>query len=282
MKSQDIQVSVCIVTYNQERYIAECLDSLLSQKTNFKFEIIIGEDCSTDSTRGIVQKYVDQYPELVIPLFHEKNVGAVENLKRTYLKAKGKYIAHMDGDDMALPDKLQKQFNVLEKHSELSICSHNVFSITDNRKFQNDFWLHDEGVYDLKAYLREMPFFVHSSKFFVKKYLDNFLLEMNDKTFDFEIHYESIKKGDVFHLNERLGVYRQDVGVTRNKMLRYEIYQSKLNIYEKSFDFFSEKFFLKKIYIKESLKLMKFLIGTLSFLKAISVIRKINKILFYK
>jgi len=72
--SQDIQVSVCVVTYNQEKYIAQCLDSLISQKTNFNFEIIVGEDCSTDSTRAIVQKYVDQYPDLVIPLFYEKNV----------------------------------------------------------------------------------------------------------------------------------------------------------------------------------------------------------------
>lgn len=282
MKSQDIQVSVCVVTYNQEKYIAECLDSLVSQKTNFKFEIIVGEDCSTDGTRAIIQKYISQYPELIVPLFHEKNVGPVENLRQVYLKAKGKYIAHMDGDDMALPDKLQKQFNVLENHSEFSICSHNVFAVNNNQKFQNDFWIHDEGVYDLKKYLKEMPFFVHSSKFFVKKYLDNFLLEMNNKTFDFEIHFESIKKGDVFHLYERLGVYRQDVGVTRNKMLKYEIYQSKLNIYEKSFDFFSGKNFLKKIYIKESLKLIKFLIGTSSFLRTFSVMQKINKIIFYK
>ena len=62
----DIQVSVCVVTYNQENYIAECLESLVTQQTSFKFEIIVGEDCSTDGTRAIVQQYVEQYPDLIV------------------------------------------------------------------------------------------------------------------------------------------------------------------------------------------------------------------------
>ena len=120
----DIKVSVCVVTYNQEKYIAECLDSLVSQETDFKFEIIVGEDCSTDGTRAIVQQYVDKYPDLIKPIFHDQNVGAVENIKQVYLAAKGKYIAHLDGDDMALPTKLQKQFDTLEANPDCAICVH--------------------------------------------------------------------------------------------------------------------------------------------------------------
>ena len=99
----DIKVSVCVVTYNQENYIAECLESLVNQVTNFRYEIIVGEDCSTDGTRAIVQRYVEKYPNLIVPLFYKNNIGAVENIKKVYKKAKGKYIAHMDGDDIALP-----------------------------------------------------------------------------------------------------------------------------------------------------------------------------------
>ena len=70
----DIQVSVCVVTYNQENYIAECLESLVTQQTSFKFEIIVGEDCSTDTTRAIVQNYVEKYPEIIVPLFYENKM----------------------------------------------------------------------------------------------------------------------------------------------------------------------------------------------------------------
>ena len=131
----DIQVSVCVVTYNQENYIAECLESLVTQQTSFKFEIIVGEDCSTDGTRAIVQQYVEQYPDLIVPLFYEENVGAVENVKRVYKAAKGKYIAHLDGDDMALPNKLQRQFNILENNTDCSICVHNMLAIEKEGNF---------------------------------------------------------------------------------------------------------------------------------------------------
>ena len=78
----DIQVSVCVVTYNQENYIAECLESLVNQVTNFRYEIIVGEDYSTDGTRAIVQRYVEKYPNLIVPLFYKNNIGAVENIKK--------------------------------------------------------------------------------------------------------------------------------------------------------------------------------------------------------
>ena len=128
----DIQVSVCVVTYNQENYIAECLESLVNQVTNFRYEIIVGEDCSTDGTRAIVQRYVEKYPDLIVPLFYKENLGPVENLKQVYKKAKGKYIAHMDGDDVALPNKLQKQYNILEYYTECNVCSHDAFRVNVN------------------------------------------------------------------------------------------------------------------------------------------------------
>lgn len=278
----DIQVSVCVVTYNQEKYIAECIESLVTQQTSFKFEIIVGEDCSTDATREIVQRYVEKYPDLIFPLFYKENVGPVENIKQVYKKAKGKYIAHIDGDDMALPGKLQKQFEVLEQNAEFSICSHNVFAVSEKGEVINNFWLHKEGVYNFEAYLKEMPFFVHSSKFFLKEHLDVFLVNMGNNTFDFEIHFLSIKKGSVFHLNEKLGMYRLNVGVTKNNRIKYHIYKSKINIYEQAFDFFTDKYFLKKIYIKECLKLLKFFIKNFYFSEILLTIKKINKVLFLK
>ncbi|WP_350560613.1 glycosyltransferase [Psychrobacter sp. CAL346-MNA-CIBAN-0220] len=213
--NNQIQVSVCVVTYNQEKYIAECLDSLVTQQTNFKFEIIVGEDCSTDNTRAIVQQYVEKYPDLIVPIFHVENVGAVENIKQVYKKARGKYIAHVDGDDMALPNKLQKQFDVLESNPDCSMCVHNVKAVDSNSKPMKEFFkLFDERKFKLLDMYLIDALFIHSSKMFVNKiedYIDD------NKILDIEFHIEQAKQGDIYFLKEKLGVYRQFVGITYEK-----------------------------------------------------------------
>lgn len=222
MTNNDIQISVCIVTYNQEKYIAECLDSIVTQKTNFKFEIIVGDDCSTDNTRSIIQEYVEKYPDLIIPVFHKKNVGVVENIKQVYEVAKGKYIAHLDGDDLALPEKLQKQFDVMEKNPQAIICSHNMLEILNNRIIEKSHWDHPKGEYEILDLIKNLPFFSHSSKLFRvidKDGLFN-ILKYSD-TLDIEIHLYQITMGSIFHLEENLGCYRKNVGVSavkKNKM----------------------------------------------------------------
>ncbi|WP_336953807.1 glycosyltransferase family 2 protein [Acinetobacter sp. AS167] len=245
MKSQDIQVSVCVVTYNQEKYIADCLDSLLSQKTNFKFEIIVGEDYSKDGTRAIVQKYAEQYPDIIVPLLYEKNVGPVENLKRVYQKAKGKYIAHMDGDDLALPNKLQKQFDILEMNPDCSICVHNMNAIDGNsQKMNRAFSLFDEKKYSLLDMYLINPFFIHSSKMFVNK-IDEYIGKLNENALDIEVHIEQAKQGDIYFIGECLGVYRQFVGVTYEGKLINPIIPVRIqDVYHK---FPSQKFSVDEI-----------------------------------
>lgn len=238
--SNDILVSVCVVTYNQENYIAECLESILSQKTNFKFEIIVGEDCSTDATRAIIQKYVDQYPELIVPLFHEKNVGAVENMKQVYQKAKGKYIAHMDGDDLALPNKLQKQFDILEMNPDCSICVHNMEAIDGNSKKMNrTFSVFEEKKYSLLDMYLINPFFIHSSKMFVNK-IDEYLDQLNVNALDIEVHIEQAKQGDIYFIGECLGVYRQFVGVTYEGKLINPLIPERI---QEVYSYFPSKYF---------------------------------------
>lgn len=103
MCKSNITVSVCVVTYNQKEYIGECLESLVTQQTNFSFEILVGDDASTDGTDQIIQKYYDKYPNIIVPIFRQNNIGAVRNIIDIYKKASGQYIAHLDGDDLALP-----------------------------------------------------------------------------------------------------------------------------------------------------------------------------------
>lgn len=232
----DIKVSVCVVTYNQEKYIAECLDSLVSQETDFKFEIVVGEDCSTDGTRAIVQQYVDKYPDIVKPIFHKNNVGAVENIKQVYLAAKGKYIAHLDGDDMALPTKLQKQFDIMEKNPQAIICSHNMLEVVNDTITKDGYWNHPKGEYVLLDLVKKLPFFAHSSKFFRNTDVIGLSNVLNDKdVLDIEIHLYQASKGTIIHINENLGCYRVYVGISTPKdgKLNEKIVERVVYVYKK-------------------------------------------------
>lgn len=215
-QTNEIKVSVCVVTYNQEKYLAECLESLVQQETDFNFEIIVGEDCSTDGTRAIVQKYAEQYPHLIVPMLYERNVGALENIKQVYLKASGKYIAHVDGDDVALPNKLQQQFNALELNDGCTICSHNVLNIDGNSlqlSYQN--WKHAGGVYTLFDLFHKMPFFAHSSKMFRNNLAQSdWDVFSNPEILDMDLHFVNLQYGNIIHLDESLGQYRMNVGMS--------------------------------------------------------------------
>ena len=125
------KVSVCVITYNHEKYIRQCLQSIVDQETNFDFEVIVGEDCSTDCTRAIVQEFAKKYPSVIKPIFHKMNVGGMQNYYAVHKAAKGEYIAHVDGDDYALPGKLQIQADTFDKNQHLSIIWHRMELINE-------------------------------------------------------------------------------------------------------------------------------------------------------
>ncbi len=123
------KVSVPIITYNQVNYIGEAIESVLAQKTSFQFEILVGDDFSTDGTREVILQYAEKYPDIIIPVLHPRNMGknGLLNTLETYKLARGKYIASMDGDDYwTSPDKIQKQADFLDRHEDFTICYHNA------------------------------------------------------------------------------------------------------------------------------------------------------------
>ena len=120
-------LSVCIITYNQEKYIANAIESIIQQTTDFDFEIVIGEDFSSDKTRTICQDYLDKYPKKIRLLKSEKNLGVIPNFIRTLNECTGKYIAICEGDDYwTNPLKLKIQVDFLERNLEYSLCFHNA------------------------------------------------------------------------------------------------------------------------------------------------------------
>ena len=115
-------VSVCVITYNHESHIGQCLQSILDQKTDFKFEVIVGDDASTDSTRDILEDFAAKYPDIIRPIYRTENVGTNANYLEVHTAARGKYVAHCDGDDFWLPGKLSYQYQVMERNPTLSQC----------------------------------------------------------------------------------------------------------------------------------------------------------------
>lgn len=123
--NDDIVVSVCITAYNHGKYIAQALDSILMQEVDFRYEIVVGEDCSTDNTRQILLAYKEKFPDKFKLLLHEKNMGAKKNVITTLKNCSGKYIAMLDGDDYWIdPKKLQIQIDLMERFPECHMSFH--------------------------------------------------------------------------------------------------------------------------------------------------------------
>lgn len=128
-----MKLSVLLVTYNHESYIGQALDSILMQQTDFEYEIVVGEDFSTDNTREILLHYQSSYPDRIKLILRDSNIGACLNFIDSYKQCTGEYIAYLDGDDYwTAADKLQKQVDFLDTNQECSICCHAVRIVPDN------------------------------------------------------------------------------------------------------------------------------------------------------
>jgi glycosyltransferase involved in cell wall biosynthesis len=128
-----IDVSIVVAVYNQESYIKQALDSILMQKVNFEYEVLIGEDCSTDNSRNILKELELRLPSNFHIFYREKNYGALDNFLDLYHKTNGRYFIVLEADDFWTYDlKLQKQFDFLEKHPDYISVAHNTQVVDKN------------------------------------------------------------------------------------------------------------------------------------------------------
>ncbi|WP_334808178.1 glycosyltransferase [Nostoc sp.] len=122
-----MKVSILMLAYNHDKFIAKALDSALMQQVDFDYEIVIGEDCSTDNTRDILIRYQQKYPDKIRLLLPEKNLGMHDNFIQTFKACRGKYIALLEGDDYWIsPYKLHKQVEFLDSSTDYTMCFHNA------------------------------------------------------------------------------------------------------------------------------------------------------------
>ena len=211
-----ILVSVNCTTYNHEDYIADAIESFLMQKTSFNFEILIGEDCSTDNTKKIVEGYAEKYPGKVRIITSEKNVGARKNSMRLVENSKGKYIAECEGDDFWTdPNKLQKQIDYMMSNPGCSMSFHASEIIKAPRKQTGAIVrpYHESRVSPIgDIIVRGGGFFSTGSMVYQKKFMENppeFYL--NAPIGDYPMQMILASKGYTYYFNEVMSAYRSGV-----------------------------------------------------------------------
>ena len=213
----DPVVSVCVVTYNHKHFIEQCIDGILNQKTNFPFELIIGEDDSKDGTRELCINYAEKYPDKIrLFLRNEKDkiwisgsktgrFNFIENLKA----AKGKYIALCEGDDYWTdPLKLQRQVDFLETNNDYKLCFHRSYLLKGNDKevFKIP---DDQNTFKISDLIDKNNFIATCSVVFRKP--DDFQIPDWFYTLpfaDLALYYLIVKEGDMYCLPEFMSVYR--------------------------------------------------------------------------
>lgn len=147
-------LTVCCMTHNHRDYIRKSLDSILEQKVNFPYKVIIHDDCSDDGTSDIVREYAAKYPELITPIIQKENQYKKTDILRTYVNPliEGRYFALVEADDYWCDEnKLQLQFDYMESHPECAMCTHNSAYIYRDGSLTGELFNTDPGDADFDA-----------------------------------------------------------------------------------------------------------------------------------
>ena len=214
------KVSVVVISYNQERYIAECLDGIFKQTGDFTVELVIGDDHSTDGTFEIIRNYVDGHPKSDIEvklLVAEKNIGMTKNLQRCFYACTGDFIAVCEGDDYWTdPLKLQKQVHFLMTHPECSVCFHKINIYFENagqfvvfeptRKLVGNIFTTRDLLHE--HFIGNLSCCMYDAKYLKQVSDDLFDLFIGDWMFN--IYYSRF--GNIGYLDEVMSVYRKHDG----------------------------------------------------------------------
>ena len=208
------KVSVCVVTYNQEKYIRQCLDSILTQKVNFNFEIIVADDSSFDGTRDILNEFFVNYPSIIKLHLHSENIGPYKNFIYAHSQAVGEYIAHIDGDDYCLQGKLQMQSDLLDREHECNIVWHKMTVEEPSGVLRQSF---DGFAGEMKFYRKDILQYIsigaNSSKMYRRC-----IREFDKPSFDVVDYFANVEQiGDGYArlVDDRsYGVYRTGIGIS--------------------------------------------------------------------
>ena len=205
-----IKVSVLMLTYNQEQYINEAIRSVMLQQTNFPFELVIGNDSSTDETEAICRVWYDNYPHQIVLFNREQNLGLIQNFMQTYAHCRGEYVAICEGDDFWTDKhKLQTQVDFLDAHPDYSTCFHrviNYFQDNGTKSLSNGGQKMDTNIMDLAR----SNYISNVSAVFRRGLFGDFPEWFAYvSTYDYAIHMLNAQYGDIHYINRPMAVYRQ-------------------------------------------------------------------------
>lgn len=231
-----IEVSVVCITYNQAPYVEKMLRSIINQKTNFEYEILIHDDASNDMTQMIIRKYANKYPKMVKPILQNENQfskGINPNISYNYPRVQGKYIAYCEGDDYwNCPNKLQKQYDAMKNNESCALCVHDVQCVYQNGDLANTKFppVHIEsGVILAEDYIRlelkDAGWLFQTSSYFIRTdVINKFVSEYKSQypVGDLALVLFSLQYGNCYYLNETMSCYRLDSGGYMSKLMSRE------------------------------------------------------------
>lgn len=207
-------VTVRTSTYQHGKYIKQCIEGVLSQKTNFPFEFIIGEDFSTDGTREIVLEYAKKYPDIIRVITADYNVGVKANGFRCIRAIRGKYIALCEGDDFWTdPNKLQKQVDFLENNKDYILSFHPVKVLFENSEEKDYIFPRssDKSKFNLEELLKENYIQTNSVVYRNQNNSEvNFPIDIAPGDWFSHLYYAQF--GKIGFINEVMAVYRRHSG----------------------------------------------------------------------
>lgn len=213
--NNEIMVSVVCMTYNQEKYIKKCINSLINQKTTFQYEIIIHDDCSTDGTVSILKKYKEKYKEKICLILQETNqyskgVNILEEIVMPYVR--GKYIAFCEGDDYWCDvNKLQLQVSIMERNPQCWICAHSVSIVNeDDSKLIGKIEPSDtDCIFSVEEVINGDGGFVGTNSLMMKKEIfgQNYTF-LQLSSLDYFIQILGSLHGGMVYLAKKMSVYR--------------------------------------------------------------------------
>ncbi len=213
MNKNNIEVSIVCNTYNHEKYIGEALEGFLNQKTDFKFEVLIHDDASTDHTAEIIKEFEEKYPEVIQPIYQSENQyskGINVTTTFQYPRAKGKYIAFCEGDDFWTDElKLQKQYNLMEKYPEVNMSAHTVIAVKDGEEKFRFAPSKKECIFSTEEVIKGGGDFVSTnSLFYRKKMLEKIPKFYENLGLDYSLQIWGSLNGGMLYLPECMGAYR--------------------------------------------------------------------------
>ena len=250
------KVSILMITYNHEKYIAQAIESVVSQKTNFDFELVVGEDFSKDNTRKICEQYAAKYPHLIKLLPSDKNYGMTPNEVRTLKACTGEYIATCEGDDYWIDNhKLQKQVDFLDANPDFSLCYTDYDTINEiGAHVPNPIMLlnYKEDTYTIEEYIYPSSGQRIAIPTVTSMYRNTFTFPLPDfynnaMSTDVAMSLLLATKGKFKFLKDKTAVYRMHPGgITQNEEFKSKVHRAMFDLFD-SFNEYTQFKYNKQI-----------------------------------